>query len=182
MKGPKPAVHPAPEEVAIPPQGRSKKQEVEIAGVRFSNPDKVLYPEQGVTKEELAIYYARIADWILPHLANRPLTLVRCPEGRAKQCFYQKHVTEHFPPSVYRVDVGEPEPYGAIDSLEGLLSLAQMGVLEIHIWGSHRDKHRAARLHGLRLRSRRGARLGAGGRGGARHARLPGGPRPAEPF
>jgi bifunctional non-homologous end joining protein LigD len=139
-KGPKPAVHPAPEEVAIPPQGRSKKQEVEIAGVRFSNPGKVLYPEQGVTKEELGLYYARISEWILPHLANRPLTLVRCPEGRAKQCFYQKHVNEHFPPSVYRVDVGDPEPYGAIDSLEGLLSLAQMGVLEIHIWGSHRDK------------------------------------------
>ena len=139
-KGPKPAVHPAPEEVAIAPQGRSKKQEVEIAGVRFSNPQKVLYPEQGVTKEELGIYYARISEWILPHLANRPLTLVRCPEGRAKQCFYQKHVNERFPPSVYRVDVGDPEPYGAIDSLEGLLSLAQMGVLEIHIWGSHRDK------------------------------------------
>ena len=139
-KGPKPAVHPAPEEVAIPSQGRSKKQEVEIAGVRFSNPGKVLYPEQGVTKEELGIYYARISEWILPHLANRPLTLVRCPEGRAKQCFYQKHVNEHFPASVYRVDVGDPQPYGAIDSLEGLLSLAQMGVLEIHIWGSHRDK------------------------------------------
>jgi bifunctional non-homologous end joining protein LigD len=139
-KGPKPVLHPAPEEVAIPSQGRSKKQEVEIAGVRFSNPGKVLYPEQGVTKEELGIYYARISEWILPHLANRPLTLVRCPEGRAKQCFYQKHVNERFPPSVYRVDVGDPEPYGAIDSLEGLLSLAQMGVLEIHIWGSHRDK------------------------------------------
>jgi bifunctional non-homologous end joining protein LigD len=139
-KGPKPAVHPAPEEAVIAPQGRSKKKEVEIAGVRFSNPDKVLYPEQGVTKEELGIYYARISEWILPHLANRPLTLVRCPEGRAKQCFYQKHVNERFPPSVYRVDVGDPEPYGAIDSLEGLLSLAQMGVLEIHIWGSHRDK------------------------------------------
>jgi bifunctional non-homologous end joining protein LigD len=93
-----------------------------------------------VTKEELGIYYARISEWILPHLANRPLTLVRCPEGRAKQCFYQKHVNEHFPASVYRVDVGDPEPYGAIDSLEGLLSLAQMGVLEIHIWGSHRDR------------------------------------------
>jgi bifunctional non-homologous end joining protein LigD len=139
-KGPKPPVHPAPEEAAVAPQGRSKKQEIEIAGVRFSNPGKVLYPEQGVTKEELGVYYARISEWILPHLANRPLTLVRCPEGRAKQCFYQKHVNERFPPSVYRVDVGDPEPYGAIDSLEGLLSLAQMGVLEIHIWGSHRDK------------------------------------------
>jgi bifunctional non-homologous end joining protein LigD len=139
-KGPKPAVRPAPEEAEIVPQGRSKKKEAEIAGVRFSNPEKVLYPEQGVTKRELAIYYSRIADWILPHVANRPLTLVRCPEGQAKQCFYQKHVNEHFPEAVYRVDVGDPEPYGALDSLEGLLSLVQMGVLELHIWGSHRDK------------------------------------------
>ncbi len=120
--------------------GSAKKGETEIAGVRFSNPDKVLYPEQGVTKGELGLYYERVADWILPHLVNRPLTLVRCPEGRAKQCFYQKHVNERFPPEVYRVDVGEPEPYGAIDSLTGLLSLAQMGVLEIHIWGAHRDR------------------------------------------
>ena len=140
VKGPKPPLHPAPEEAAVPPRGRSKKKEVEIAGVRFSNPERVLYPEQGVTKEELGIYYARIADWILPHLKDRPLTLVRCPEGRAKQCFYQKHIGEHVPPAVHRIDVGETQPYGVVDSLEGLLSLAQMGVLEIHIWGSHRDK------------------------------------------
>ncbi|MFL6234117.1 MAG: DNA ligase D [Thermoanaerobaculia bacterium] len=140
VKGPKPPLHPAPEEVAVPPQGRSKKKEVEIAGVRFSNPERVLYPEQGVTKEELGIYYARISDWILPHIKDRPLTLVRCPEGRAKQCFYQKHINEHVPPTVHRINVGDPEPYGVIDSLEGLLSLAQMGVLELHIWGSHRDK------------------------------------------
>jgi bifunctional non-homologous end joining protein LigD len=140
VKGPKPPVHPAPEEVAVPPQGRSKKKEVEIAGVRFTNPERVLYPEQGVTKEDLGVYYARIADWILPHIKDRPLTLVRCPEGRAKQCFYQKHIGENVPPAVHRINVGDPEPYGVIDSLEGLLSLAQMGVLELHIWGSHRDK------------------------------------------
>ena len=139
VKGDKPALHDAPEQVAVAAQGRGKR-ESEIAGVRFSNPEKVLYPEQGVTKGELGLYYARIADWILPHLANRPLTLVRCPEGRARQCFYQKHVNERFPPAVYRVNVGEPEPYGAIDSLEGLLGLAQMGVLEIHVWGAHRDR------------------------------------------
>jgi bifunctional non-homologous end joining protein LigD len=139
-KGDKPALRPEIAPVAVTADGRSKKKEVEIAGVRFSNPDKVLYPEQGVTKGELGLYYARIADWILPHLADRPLTLVRCPEGRAKQCFYQKHASEHFPPTVHRVDVGEPEPYAAIDSLEGLLGLAQMGVLELHIWGSHNDR------------------------------------------
>jgi bifunctional non-homologous end joining protein LigD len=138
--GPKPPLQPAPEEKALP-AGRSRKKEVEISGVRFSNPDKVLFPEQGVTKRDLAVFYSRVAGWILPHLKDRPLTLVRCPEGRARQCFYQKHMGEHVPPSVHRVDIGDdPEPYGAVSSLEGLLSLVQMGVLEFHIWGSHRDK------------------------------------------
>ncbi len=138
-KGPKPAVRPVPEEAAVPSL-TSRKKEVEIAGFRISNPERVLYPEQGLTKRELAIYYSRIADWMLPHLADRPLTLVRCPEGRTRQCFYQKHITEHVPKSVRRVDVGEAEPYGTVSDLEGLLALVQMGVLEIHIWGSHRDK------------------------------------------
>lgn len=137
-RGPKPPVHPAPEEVALSASG--KKKEVGISGVRFTNPEKVLYPDQGVTKKDLAVYYSRIADWILPYVVDRPLTLVRCPEGQARQCFYQKHIGEHVPKSVRRVDVGDEEPYGAIGSLEGLLSLVQMGVLEIHIWGSHRDK------------------------------------------
>ncbi|HEV2851578.1 MAG TPA: DNA ligase D [Thermoanaerobaculia bacterium] len=139
-KGSKPAIRPAPEAVSTVPQGRSKKKEAEIEGVRFSNVEKVLYPEQGVTKGELALYYSRIADWILPHLKDRPLTLVRCPEGRAKQCFYQKHISETVPAAVKRIDVGDPEPYGVVSDLKGLLSLVQMGVLELHIWGSHKDK------------------------------------------
>ena len=119
---------PLPRRSPSPRQGRSKKQEVEIAGVRFSNPEQGPLPRAGGDQAGAGrSTTSRIADWILPHLADRPLTLVRCPEGRAKQCFYQKHVNEHFPPSVYRVDVGEPEPYGAIDSLEGLLSLVADG-------------------------------------------------------
>ncbi|HKH45263.1 MAG TPA: DNA ligase D, partial [Thermoanaerobaculia bacterium] len=113
----------------------------EFAGVKLSSPDKILFPEQGVTKRELAIYYERIAGWILPRIADRPLTLVRCPEGRARQCFYQKHVNEHFPKTVKRIQVDEEEgsePYGIVDSVEGLVSLVQVGVLEMHIWGSTR--------------------------------------------
>jgi len=113
----------------------------EVAGVTLSHPDKILFPEQGVTKGELALYYERVADWILPRIADRPLTLVRCPEGRARQCFYQKHVNEHFPKAVKRIEVEEEkgsEPYGYIDSSEGLLSLVQVGVLELHIWGASR--------------------------------------------
>jgi bifunctional non-homologous end joining protein LigD len=127
-----------------PPLGpeRDPAGVTEIAGVKISNPDRVLYPEQGLTKRELALFYERIQAWILPHLQNRPLTLVRCPSGQGKQCFYQKHVSDQFPASVKRVKVEEgpdAEPYGAVDSLAGLVTLAQMGVLEIHIWGSHLD-------------------------------------------
>ncbi|HYU31595.1 MAG TPA: DNA ligase D [Thermoanaerobaculia bacterium] len=121
--------------------GVGKEVKSEFAGVKLSHPDKVLFPEQGVTKGELAEYYEQIADWILPRIADRPLTLVRCPEGRARQCFYQKHVNEHFPKAVKRIQVEEEagsEPYGTIDSAEGLLSLVQAGVLEMHIWGSTR--------------------------------------------
>jgi bifunctional non-homologous end joining protein LigD len=139
-KGPKPPVRPAPEEAPITSGGSSKKKEADVNGVRFTNLDKILYPDQGVTKRDLAVYYSRVADWILPQLKDRPLTLVRCPEGQTKTCFYQKHVNEHFPPTVQRIDVGDPEPYGAVNSLEGLLGLVQMGVLELHIWGSHVPK------------------------------------------
>jgi bifunctional non-homologous end joining protein LigD len=128
----------------LPPLGPEKDPAdiMEIAKVRITNPDRVLYPEQGLTKRELALYYERISAWILPHLKNRPLTLVRCPAGHVGQCFYQKHVNEQFPDSIKRVQVeegGASVPYGAVDSLTGLISLVQMGVLELHIWGSHVD-------------------------------------------
>ncbi|HXO20471.1 MAG TPA: DNA ligase D, partial [Thermoanaerobaculia bacterium] len=138
----RPASPPAAKETAqkeSPKRGRGK-EEMEVAGVRITHPDKVLYPGEGITKGEVALFYEAIADRILPQLANRPLTLVRCPDGISKQCFYQKHVTDQFPSSVLRVDVGEEQPYAAVDSLQGLLALVQMRVLEIHIWGAHRDR------------------------------------------
>jgi bifunctional non-homologous end joining protein LigD len=116
---------------------------VEVAGVRLTNPDKVLYPEQGTTKLELARYYLALERWILPHLANRPLTLVRCPQGRAQKCFYQKHVSGHEPPSIRRLDIAEKEgsdTYMAVRDIAGVVALVQLGVLELHLWGSHADR------------------------------------------
>ncbi|HEY6322883.1 MAG TPA: DNA ligase D [Thermoanaerobaculia bacterium] len=116
---------------------------VEVAGVRLTHPDKVLYPGRGLTKRDLAEYYERIGGWILPHIANRPLVLVRCPEGQGGECFYQKHLTGQFPDAVLRVAVeegGKTVQYGAVDSLAGLISLVQMGALELHVWGAHRDQ------------------------------------------
>ena len=66
----------------------------EIASVRLTHLDRVLYADQGITKRELALYYKAIADWILPHVENRPLTLLRCPEGYGKACFYQRHTRD----------------------------------------------------------------------------------------
>ncbi|HEX9671573.1 MAG TPA: DNA ligase D, partial [Thermoanaerobaculia bacterium] len=129
---------PPPQPVA-PGLRAGRSRGVEIAGVTLSNPDKVLYPESGTTKRDLALFYEGIGDWILPHLKGRPLTLLRCPEGRTKECFYQKHVNDQFPDSIERVYVDGPQeqPYGAVRSLHGVVWLVQLGVLELHVWGAH---------------------------------------------
>ena len=115
----------------------------ELAGVRLTSPDKVLYPGQGITKLELANYYRAIADWILPYLKDRPLVLVRCPEGCDKACFFQKHPAIGTPASLRQIPVQEKtqiEQYVVVDDVAGLISLAQIGALEIHAWGSRADK------------------------------------------
>ncbi len=114
-----------------------------IAGVTLSNPDRVFWPDAGVTKSQLAIYYERVAHLMLPHIENRPLSLVRCPKGYTGECFYQKHI-EHFPKAVGTVGIYEPEedetvPYACVRNLAGIVGLVQMGVLEIHPWGSRAD-------------------------------------------
>jgi bifunctional non-homologous end joining protein LigD len=118
-------------------------KQMEIAGIQITHPDRVLYPEQNITKRELALYYEETADWILPHLERRPLTLVRCPRGRDKYCFYQRHVRESLHEAIHRVSAKEGKSvaeYVWIDSFAGLIALAQMGVLEIHTWGSRADR------------------------------------------
>jgi bifunctional non-homologous end joining protein LigD len=95
----------------------------------------------GITKLELARYYEHVAPLMLPHIARRPLTLVRCPEGSAKQCFYQKHAPQNLPAAVLRFPINEDDGRTgtgiAVDSATGLLTLVQLGVLEFHVWGSH---------------------------------------------
>ncbi len=113
-----------------------------VAGIHLTHPERVLYPDQGLTKGELAEFYADIADWILPHVVNRPLTIVRCPGGSQGQCFYQKNVGEGLPDAIQGVSVEGKEAdktYISIKDLKGLISLVQVGVLEIHPWGSRID-------------------------------------------
>jgi bifunctional non-homologous end joining protein LigD len=113
-----------------------------VAGVTITHPDRVLYPEMRLTKLDLARYYESVADWILPHVIDRPLTLVRCPRGRGKQCFYQKHIAGALPPGIREVPIKEKsgtDQYLAIDDLPGLIALVQMGVLEFHPWPARAD-------------------------------------------
>lgn len=116
---------------------------IEIAGVRLTSPDKVLYREQAISKRGLAAYYQQVADWILPHLRDRLVTLVRCPDGQHGQCFYQKHAGRAVPDAVKVMDVRErtkTDTYLWIDDVAGLIALVQIGALELHVWGSRRDR------------------------------------------
>lgn len=131
---------------------RSRQAPLEAPPIRLTHPDKVLDPETNLTKAELAAYYWAVAERMLPHIANRPLSLVRCPEGAGKPCFYQKHVNHMLPPGVEGIDVpdkktGVPEPYITLSTPEALAGLAQMGVLEVHPWGSrNRDLEHPDRI------------------------------------
>lgn len=120
---------------AAPGAGRPAR----VAGVAITNPERVLFPEQGATKLALALYYEEIADWILPLLAHRPLALLRCPQGRAQQCFFQKHPGQAIPRRVPRVELpgrGGSETFLYVDGPADLVALAQSGTLELHPWGS----------------------------------------------
>lgn len=111
--------------------------------MKISNADRVLFPEAGITKGQLADYYQAIAEAMLPWVADRPISLVRCPQGRAKQCFFQKHDAGSFGEKVRHVDVrekdGSVEPYLYISDAAGLLTCVQMGTIEFHGWGSRVD-------------------------------------------
>jgi bifunctional non-homologous end joining protein LigD len=138
-------------------------------GFKLTNLDKILYPYStpdprrsagadsapaaGITKGDLIAYLAVASDWALPHLANRPLTIVRCPEGigprpgarsaRGRACFYQKHLLAGSPPAIDVVPIvetdGETVQYMKVHDMAGMIALAQLGTLEIHTWGCHAD-------------------------------------------
>jgi len=113
--------------------------EESVAKIKLTHPERVLYPDQGITKRDLALYYEQMADAILPHIEGRPLTLVRCPEGQQRECFYQRHARNVPSESIRSIRVrekGKAVRYLSVDSLPGLMALVQMGVLELHTWGS----------------------------------------------
>ncbi|WP_092048368.1 DNA ligase D [Planctomicrobium piriforme] len=140
--------HPLPLSHEDRGEGSSKSRtqtdsgETQLAGVAITHPDRVLYPDANITKADLAQFYVDIADWILPHVIGRPLTLVRCPGGQTGQCFYQKHLDGNLPAGVSTIAIKEKQgtdDYLLIHDVTGLISLVQWGVLEFHTWGARED-------------------------------------------
>ncbi len=119
--------------------------------VKISNRDRIIDPDSGITKGQLADHYAAVAPIMLPWVGSRPISLVRCPQGRAKKCFFQKHDAGSFGETVKHVGItekdGHEEPYLYIDTADGLLTCVQMGSIEFHGWGARiEDVEKADRL------------------------------------
>ena len=111
--------------------------------VKVSSRDRLIFPESDITKGELADYYAQLSPIMLLWTGRRPVSLVRCPQGRAKACFFQKHDAGSFGEQVHHVDVrekdGSTQPYLYVDDADGLVACVQMGTIEFHGWGSTID-------------------------------------------
>ncbi|TGR00259.1 DNA ligase D [Mesorhizobium sp. M4B.F.Ca.ET.190.01.1.1] len=119
--------------------------------IAISNRDRVIYPESNITKGQLADHYAAVAEIMLPWVGSRPISLVRCPQGRAKKCFFQKHDAGSFGDKVHHVGImekdGHEEPYLYVDDADGLMTCVQMGTIELHGWGARiEDVEKADRL------------------------------------
>ena len=113
--------------------------EAVVAGIRVSHPDRLIYPDLGLSKLQLAQYYEYIAEWIVPHVKARPLTLIHCPAGIAGPCSYMRHGKAWGPTALRRVRIQEKTKIGeylVADTIAAVVALAQMGIVEIHTWNS----------------------------------------------
>ena len=119
-----------------------KSDKVDVGGIGISHPDRVIYPGSDITKLDLAQYYLTVADAILPFVAERPLSMVRCPEGTGEACFFQRHMP-HDAPHILSTGIkvkGRDEDYIMIRDVKGLMSLVQWGCIELHPWGCLADE------------------------------------------
>ncbi len=120
-------------------QRKPAKSGEDVAGVTITHPARMIYPKEKISKVAVAEYYAAVAHVMLPHVAARPLSLVRCPDGVGPACFFQKHAGMGLPEAIteHRIGKGKADTVLTVDTVEGLVSLVQRGVLEVHVWGSH---------------------------------------------
>lgn len=124
---------------ANPGKTRKPADAQAVVGIPITHPDRVVYPEDGITKVRLARYYEAVARHLLPHLASRPAVLVRCPDGIARPCFYQKHAGPWTPRSLRRVRIREKTKTGQyliVEDVADLVGLVQMGAIEFHTWNA----------------------------------------------
>jgi len=123
---------------------KAKEEGADPFGIKISNPDRVIFPGEKLTKGDLAAYYAAIEALMLVDMGGRPISLIRCPQGRGKHCFFQKHDSGSMGEAVKHVPVkesdGEVQDYLYVDDARGILSCVQMGTIEFHGWGSMAKK------------------------------------------
>jgi bifunctional non-homologous end joining protein LigD len=123
---------------------KGERPTAESFGIKLSNPDRIIYPEGNLTKKALADYYAAVEALMMVDTAMRPVTLIRCPQGRGKHCFFQKHDTGSMGEHVKHVPItekkGEIQDYLYFEDVRGLLACVQMGTIEFHGWGSRVQK------------------------------------------
>jgi bifunctional non-homologous end joining protein LigD len=133
-----------PEKLRKPPGKKADAPGADRLGIKISSEERVIYPEDGLTKGDLADYYSAIHPLMLVDTARRPISLIRCPQGRAKECFFQKHDSGTMGPHVKHVPVeesdGEVQDYLYVQDGRGILACVQMGTIEFHGWGSKANK------------------------------------------
>lgn len=135
-----------PEITAAPQPVADRKRYVtdaDLASIAISNPTRRLFGKTGPTKLDLAVYYARVGDFMLPHIIGRPVSLVRSPSGQMTDLFFQRHPFNGMPKTMKSFEVkrsdGEDRRYISVEDAKAYLALAQFGVIEFHIWGCHRQ-------------------------------------------
>lgn len=124
-------------------KGPGREKNEIVAGIRITHADRILYETERVSKGGLARYWEAVADAALPYFVERPLMVLRCPEGAGDSCFFQKHWGRGMPDGLPRVAVRESagtKPYMYVDALPALITLVQFSVIEVHAWNARRDR------------------------------------------
>jgi bifunctional non-homologous end joining protein LigD len=133
-------------ELTTPVSTKRKRliSDADLASISVTNATRRLFGKSGPTKLDIALYYAMVGDFMLPHILGRPVSLFRCPTGKLADCFFQRHAFTGMPSSMATFDStnseGETKSYISVEDARGYLALAQFGVIEFHTWGSYRKR------------------------------------------